>query len=136
MPPATEKATNTSQPVALPPPSSASSPADLAIASIAWSSGSRTGARLCLSVAKSAALPTVGSWPAPLCSGVTFGSSVRGGSQSETSSRRLARSILVTSGELSKLGSRLWVAREVRAYAARSDGSTLNCGSRCRSDSL
>jgi len=28
------------------------------------------------------------------------------------------------------------VAREVRAYAARTDGSTLNCGNRCRSLSL
>lgn len=87
-------------------------------------------------MAKSAARPTVGSWPAPLCSGVTRGSPSREGSQPATSSRRLARSIWVTSGELSKFGRRLWVAREVRAYAARSEESTLNWGSRWRSDSL
>ncbi len=107
MPPATEKATKTSQPVIGPPPSWFSSPAERAMASMAWVSGSSTGSRLWRRVPNSAARPTVGSCPAPLRSGVTRGSPSSGGSQALTSPRSEARSICVTSGELSKLGRRL-----------------------------
>lgn len=137
MPPATEKATKTSQPRILPPPTRWRSCGRLADGPDRLAELAQDGFEPGPQRREEGGAPDGRQLPRTAAEGATRGCRIRGGSQSLVSPGTETRSICVTSGEESKsVGSRSRTIREVRAKAAPSAPLALNCGAFSSSASL